>query len=263
MYLDIHGARGSMPVGSLDFGRYGGDTTCYSLHHDDGSLIAVIDAGTGLRRLGTRLADSTQPVTFLMTHYHWDHIQGLSMLSPMWKGDMSLRILGPGDPATSLAPAIAPPWFPVSIADVDVVFGTAPLSFSIDEVEVHTFPLCHPQGGFGYRFDHDGASVVIATDHEAGSDADRTMVEVAKGADLLVCDAQYLPGEIESKRGWGHSTWEQATHLARTTEARTLVLASHDPSRSDRGVDDIVDASVSVFPRTMAAESGSRIQIGG
>lgn len=261
MYVEIHGARGSMPVGSAEFGRYGGDTTCYSLHHEDGSLIAVVDAGTGLRLLNPQISDPGTTVTFVMTHYHWDHIQGLSMCPPMWRRDIALRIIGPGDPGASLAPAIAPPWFPVSMSEVDAEFISAEERFSVGDVKVRTFPLNHPQGGLGYRFDHDGDSIVVATDHEAGTELDRTLVEVAQGTDLLVCDAQYLPSEIADKRGWGHSTWAQATDLARRADPGRLMLASHDPGRSDSAVDRIVANSVERFPETVAATSGSRLRL--
>jgi ribonuclease BN (tRNA processing enzyme) len=262
VYVEIHGARGSMPVGSPEFGGYGGDTTCYSVHHDDGSLVAIVDAGTGLRLLNERIDLPGTTVTFLMTHYHWDHIQGLSMCPPMWRRDISLRLVGPGDPRAGVAPAIAPPWFPVAISDVDVEFLPAPDRFELEGVTITTFPLHHPQGGLGYRFDQDGQSLVVATDHEAGGGADDRLVEVAAGTDLLICDAQYLPAEIEDKHGWGHSTWWQAADLARRADAGRLVLASHDPGRSDDQLDDIVTVSSGQFPETTAARSRSRIDLG-
>ena len=258
LYLDIHGARGSMPVGTPEFGKYGGDTTCYSLHHDDGTLITTIDAGTGLRLLVPEISEAGTTVTFVLTHYHWDHIQGLSMCAPMWKGDISLRIIGPGDVVRSVSEAISPPWFPVPIEEMKIEFVPAEESFQLGDIKVTTFPLNHPQGGLGYRFEFDGQSVVVATDHEAGTDADRALIEGASGADILVHDAQYLPSEIESKRGWGHSTWEDAAAISRHAGVGRLLMASHDPSRSDVDVDEIIEATAAVFPEAAAAGCGER-----
>lgn len=258
MYLETHGARGSIPVGTAEYVRYGGDTTCYSLHHDDGTLIALIDAGTGLRLLHSRLAEWGAQVPVLFTHYHWDHIQGLSMCSPMWAGDISLRIYGARHPHRALGTAIGPPWFPVSILDADVEFASAGTSFRLGDVGVSTFPLHHPQGGTGYRFDWEDQSVVIATDHEGGTGLDADLVEVAQGAGILVHDAQYLPTEMETKRGWGHSTWEQAAKAAADSGVGQLVLASHDPGRDDDALDRLVQAARESFPATEAASPERR-----
>src|SRR5690606_28906298 len=261
VYLDIHGARGSMPVGTAEYARYGGDTTSYSLHHDDDSLITVIDAGTGLRLLVPQISAPGTTVTVVLTHYHWDHIQGLSMLAPMWQGDISLCIIGPGDVAKAVSEAISPPWFPVPIADMKIEFISAPKSFRLGEFEVTTFPLNHPQGGLGYRFAHDGRSIVVATDHEAGTDADDSLVRHSEGADLLVHDAQYLPSEIEAKRGWGHSTWEDAARISKQASVGRLLMASHDPSRSDAAVDALVGEAASVFPESAAASCADHFVI--
>nr|WP_274387959.1 MBL fold metallo-hydrolase [Salsipaludibacter albus] len=251
-----------MPVGTAEFSTYGGDTTCYSLHHDDGTLIAIIDAGTGLRRIlpATMSAAETsgRPVTIIITHYHWDHIQGLSMCAPMWRGDVALRIIGPGDPRRCIGEAISPPWFPASITDMDVDFVPAVDSFVLDDVDVRSFPLHHPQGGRGYRFDHQDTSIVVATDHEAGTDADQVLVDASRGAGVLVHDTQYRPDELADKRGWGHSTWEQAVEVAIAAEVDQLLFASHDPSRTDAQVEEMVADAAERFGATTAARPGSR-----
>lgn len=247
-----------MPVGTGEFARYGGDTTCYSLHHDDGELITVVDAGTGLRLLYPRLDLPGTDIPMVITHYHWDHIQGLSMCAPMWRGDVSLRIIGPGEPRRAIGDAISPPWFPVPIADMNVEFVVAEESFSLGDVKVTSFPLHHPQGGLGYRFDWKDESIVVATDHEAGTEADRVLCDVSQGADLLVHDAQYLPEEIGSKRGWGHSTWEQAAKLAADAGVGHLLFASHDPSRTDDQVDELIRMASQGFSCTSAASPGER-----
>lgn len=250
-----------MPVGTAEFGRYGGDTTCYSLHHDDGTLITVIDAGTGLRLFVPEISQPGTTVTFVMTHYHWDHIQGLSMCAPMWKGDISLRIIGPGDVAKAVSEAISPPWFPVPISEMKIEFEAAPSSFNLGDVKITSFPLNHPQGGLGYRFNMDGESIVVATDHEAGTEADQTLIEQSEGTDILVHDAQYLPSEIEAKRGWGHSTWEEAADISKRAGVGRLLMASHDPTRSDLGVDSLIESAATLFPEASAARSGEHYRL--
>lgn len=250
-----------MPVGTAEFATYGGDTTCYSLHHDDGSVIAIIDAGTGLRRIlpDTMTSQPTdEPITIIITHYHWDHIQGLSMCAPMWRQDLALRIIGPADPRTAIGEAISPPWFPASITDVDVEFVPAPDEFMLGDVRARSFPLHHPQGGRGYRFDHQDTSIVVATDHEAGTEIDERLVEMSRGAGVLVHDTQYRPSEIEAKHGWGHSTWQQAVEIARRADVDQLLFASHDPTRTDAEIEEMVEAAAARFPNTIAARPGSR-----
>jgi len=247
-----------MPVGTAEFGEYGGDTTCYSLHHDDGTLVAIIDAGTGLRLVDPALFAPGTTVTFVMTHYHWDHIQGLSMCAPMWRGDISLRIIGPGDVAQAISEAISPPWFPVPIASMKVEFVPAPESFNLGEIAVKTFPLNHPQHGLGYRFQLDGSSIVVATDHEGGSPENAELIAASENASILVHDAQYLPTEIEARRGWGHSTWEQAADNATRAGVGRLLTASHDPTRSDLAVDQQTEAAKGMFPATEGARTGHR-----
>ncbi|HKJ57163.1 MAG TPA: MBL fold metallo-hydrolase [Nitriliruptoraceae bacterium] len=250
-----------MPVGTAEFATYGGDTTCYSLHHDDGSVIAIIDAGTGLRRIlpDTMTAQpSDDPITIIITHYHWDHIQGLSMCAPMWRRDLSLRLIGPGDPRTAIGEAISPPWFPASITDVAVEFVQAPDEFMLGDVRARSFPLHHPQGGRGYRFDHQDTSIVVATDHEAGTEADDMLVEMSRGAGVLVHDTQYRPSEIAAKHGWGHSTWQQAVEIASRADVQQLLFASHDPARTDAEIEEMVEQAMTRFPNTIAARPGSR-----
>jgi len=246
-----------MPVGTREFVRFGGDTTCYSVHRDDGRLVAIVDAGTGLRLALDHLTESAQ-VPVLLTHYHWDHIQGLSMCAPIWNRTVTLDFHGPFDTRAAIGEAISPPWFPVSIVDMDVNFHPVEPSFRLDDVNVTSFPLNHPQGGVGYRFDLDGESIVVATDHEAGTSLDGPLLEASQGADLLVHDAQYLPDEIGAKQGWGHSTWEQAVKLAGEAGVRKVLFASHDPTRTDDDVDDLVQRARERFPDTWAGASGER-----
>jgi ribonuclease BN (tRNA processing enzyme) len=139
-----------------------------------------------------------------------------------------------------------------------VEFIPAVDDFTLGDVRVRSFPLNHPQAGRGYRFDHQDTSIVVATDHEAGGPADDVLVEMSRGAGVLVHDTQYRPDEIEAKRGWGHSTWEQAVEIARRADVEQLLFASHDPSRTDAEVEEMVELAAQRFGATTAARPGSR-----
>lgn len=260
-HITILGARGSIPVSGSRFSRYGGSTTCFALVVDD-LTVAFVDAGTGLidaALLGLELAPS---VGVILTHYHWDHTQGLSMMDEMWSGACDVCVWGPDDPAAILERAISPPLFPVSIADVPSIrFERAELPIEIEGVTITPFPIHHPQGGLGYRVDGPSRSVAIVTDHEAGTALDSEILAAISGVDVVIHDAQYLPDEIAAYRGWGHSTHIDATRAAKTAGASDLILTSHDPRRTDTAVDAMVEDARKAFARTEAARPGLTIPL--
>ncbi len=268
--LTVRGARGSMPVSGPSPSRYGGRTTCFSADVGGGELL-VFDCGTGLT-----LADDLQPVAptlfhVFLTHYHLDHVIGLPMYRPLFMPGNTFVFHGPAPEGRTVEEAIAAPFagtlFPVSLTDAAaekhfVTVGDDPVD--IGPLTITPFPLRHPQGATGYRLDSGTRSVVIATDHEAGDPKiDSGLIEVAGGADVLIHDAQYTPDEYEASRiGWGHSTWSQAVDIAVAAGVRRLVLTSHDPFRSDGGVDAIVNDASSRFGDVVAAYEGMTIPLG-
>lgn len=242
--------------------RYGGSTTCIAIA--EGSAIrAFIDAGTGLmafRSFGLELAGA---IPVFLTHYHWDHIQGVSMLGEVWAGACLFTFHGPDDPEQMLTGAIRPPWFPVALQDAPepVAFEGIGGPTTVGPITVTTFPVQHPQGAVGYRIDGPNRSLAIVTDHESDPDCDDIVAEAIDGVDVLVHDAQYLPEEAASHVGWGHSTWEDATAMAGRVGADELILTSHDPTRSDAAVDDMIQAARSAFINTVGAEPGLEIAL--
>ena len=261
MRFVINGARGSIPVSGPEYDRHGGDTTCFSLVDGD-ETPALFDAGTGLRSALAALEPGSR-VTIFVTHYHWDHIQGLSMIEQLWSRTASFHIVGPGDPRRALEGAIRPPWFPVALSEAGthVTYEAADGSYDLGGVKVQPIPLHHPQGSLGFRIDGTTASVVIATDHEGGTDADEALIAAGKGADLLLHDAQYSPEELAAKAGWGHSSWEEAVTAAERMEAAKLLLTSHDPSRDDDAIDALVAAARRRFEPVEAAREGMSIEL--
>jgi ribonuclease BN (tRNA processing enzyme) len=258
--LVVLGARGSIPISGRDYVGFGGNTSCFAISEDD-TMIGVIDAGTGLVRLDDHGLDVPISLAVLLTHYHWDHIQGLSMLPELWGGDHMFTFMGPGDTEAILSGAIRPPWFPVALREsrCTIAYRSVDDPVRLGGVEITSFPVNHPQGAIGFRLNGSRISIALVTDHESARAADDTIAQEIDGVDVLIHDAQYLPDEFESRRGWGHSTWEHAVAMAQRVGAKHLILTSHAPRRTDREIEDIVSAASARFPSTEAAREGLRV----
>ena len=265
----IHGARGSFSVWGPAHQRYSGDTSCFSLETERGLLI--IDAGSGLRHLGSVLSarPALPPMTMLFTHFHWDHLLGLLAFGPLFSRDTRLTVMADpvtfGDWPSALRDLVRAPWWPVDVwsAGASVTFthlpgGKDPMAvrdpLELAGVRVSWCPIWHPQGGISYRFETPEGTLVLATDREAGHpELESRFVEFCRGADVLLHDAQYLPDELPRYRSRGHSTWEQAARLAADIGVKSLVLVSHDPARTDDEIDRLTAQARRIFPNTTAA----------
>jgi ribonuclease BN (tRNA processing enzyme)/DNA-binding response OmpR family regulator len=261
MRVRFWGTRGSIPKSGPDFLHYGGNTACIEVRSDAGTLI-VIDCGTGAHDLGQKLVASSDGAGrrghLLISHTHWDHIQGLPFFAPLCSPGSSWDIYGPRGVKQSLQETLAgqmqSAYFPVALdglgADIryhELLEGT----FRIGDVRVAARYLNHSALTFGYRLQADGATLVYASDHEpharelaAGEGRvdgeDLRHVEFLRGADLVIHDAQFTAGEYDGKAGWGHSTGEYAARMSQLAGARALALTHHDPRRCDGEVDRMV-----------------------
>jgi ribonuclease BN (tRNA processing enzyme) len=260
--LVVLGARGSIPVSGPEFTKYGGSTTCIAIARGS-SVWSFFDAGTGVMAFPTFGLELTGSIPVFLTHYHWDHIQGVSMLGEVWTGACSFTFHGPDNPRTMLTEAIRPPWFPVSLDDAPEPVAYITLDGPVDTgpIRVTSFLVQHPQGAVGYRIDGPTASVAIVTDHESTPACDDVIAEAIQGVDVLFHDAQYLPSEVEEHVGWGHSTWENAVAMAKRTGANQLVLTSHDPRRTDDDIDAMVADARVEFENTIAASPGLELPL--
>ncbi len=246
--------------------RFGSNTPSIEIRDRSGTLL-VLDAGTGIVGLGGELSEAGGLVPILLTHYHWDHVQGLPLFMPVFKPAWLVEIWGPtlacGD-VTSISQLFRAPFFALSVDKLPpapAIHAIEPGALHIAGFEIQALPLTHPGGAFAYRIRGDAGDFVYATDHEFGDAAvDARLVEFASGASALVVDAQFTPEEAPAAKGWGHGTWRHAAELALETGARRLWLFHHKPGRADVDIERLVASARAIFPATNAAAEGSTFE---
>ena len=264
------GVRGSIACPSPDHVVYGGNTSCVEI--SVGGHVFILDAGTGIRALGRDLLRrGVTSATLLLTHTHWDHINGFPFFAPAFSPDFSLRIMAghlsgkPGGIRAVLANQMENPTFPVPLSAMrgavcfdDFAAGDT-LAFP-PGVIVRTGALNHPNGSTGYRIEHGGVSVCYVTDTEhLPGQPDRNVLDLIAGADLVIYDSTYTDDEFPAKVGWGHSTWQVGVRLAQAAGVKQLVLFHHDPDHDDACMARIEAEAVALLPGTIAARDGMEL----
>jgi phosphoribosyl 1,2-cyclic phosphodiesterase len=249
MDIRFWGTRGSIPAPGPSTLRYGGNTSCVEIRLKDGTLV-IVDAGSGIRPLGAALG--TCDAVLLLSHYHWDHIQGMPFFIPAYSPKSSVRIMGPeyngAGPYELLDGQMQAPYFPAPASAWLGITGSQIIqqgeTFTIGSVVIRSARLSHPGPTFGYRFEEGGRAFVYASDNEpdvAPPEQISDIVKLAAGADILVHDCQYTEAEYETKHGWGHSTPRQAVRIAAEAGVRQLLLFHHDPAHTDEQVEALAD----------------------
>lgn len=272
MKVKFWGVRGSVPTPWKDAMQIGGNTSCVQVIPSSQELV-ILDAGTGLRVLGDHLQETAQgPVKghILLSHTHWDHIQGFPFFTPAYLPGNHFTLYGANAAQKNLRAILSEqmraPFFPVELgqmgSQLDFVEITEQ-SFLLAGMQIQTRSFNHPGGVFGFRFEQDGQRLVFATDMEyTEHNLDQRLIDFTRDADVLIYDAQYTPDEHKIKTGWGHSTHIAAAHLAAQAGVRHLILYHHDPSHSDAKLTQMETEARDIFSSCQLASEGLLLDLG-
>lgn len=251
MIITFYGVRGSAPTPGPTTLKYGGNTSCIHLAMDNGQDV-ILDAGTGIKTLGRHLAAKTTPINIVLSHVHWDHIQGYPFFAPIFQPDRQIDVFTSTDSRDQLPGTLFRQLdginFPVKLEELPsrntCIFDNVESVLRDKNIHITKKPLNHPGGGTAYRFEEDGMSCAYVTDNELDPPYKvhttyDDWVDFLRGVDVLIHDAQYTEDDMPHKHGWGHSLISQVRQLAIDAEVGTLVMFHHDPDRTDAELDEI------------------------
>jgi phosphoribosyl 1,2-cyclic phosphodiesterase len=253
MKIKCWGSRGSIPVSGKEYLKYGGDTTCLEFRTNNDELI-IIDAGSGIRRLGKKLLDEgVREYNIIFTHAHWDHIMGFPFFKPIYSKDTHINMLGSITAQESikhiLSKTMMAPNFPVKFDDIQAEIsyvGSCPDWFRIKDASITSIALSHPNRGMGFKFEENGKSFVFLTDNELtyvhpGGLEYKNYLEFSRSVDLLIHDAEFIPEEYQYTKTWGHSIYLDALNLAIEAGVKRFGLFHHNQERTDEALDRMVE----------------------
>jgi len=265
------GTRGSIACPTPRHLSYGGNTSC--VHVQAGTRHLILDAGTGIRQLGAwYLENQVRKAVMLLTHAHWDHINGFPFFAPAFQASSELLIMAgslrsSGGVYAALEGQMTKPMFPVPLdamhADCTFEDFDAGARFSLgDGIEIATTLLRHPSGATGYRIEYGGKALCYVTDteHVVGK-RDRNILGLIADSDLVIYDSTYTDETFAPKIGWGHSTWQEGIRLCKEAGAKRLVIFHHDPEHTDDVMAQIEQHAAAAWSDTVVAREGMRIEL--
>ena len=268
------GVRGSFPCPRLSHIRYGGNTSCVSVQCGNQSI--VFDAGTGIRGFGQWLMQQSQRrLHVLLSHVHWDHINGFPFFDPVYKSDFNIHVWAgslsqQGQSIQAImSQQMQGPTFPILLeslpASLQFTDFKAGDTFDLEGgIRIRTTALAHPNHATAYRVEYQGASFCYVTDteHREGT-LDPGIISLIRGADLVVYDSTYTDAEYATRVGWGHSTWQEGVRLAVAADARRLAIFHHDPDHDDDFMDQVAAEAADLWPGAFVATEGAVIELTG
>ncbi len=279
MKVTLWGTRGSLASPGPETARYGGNTSCVEV--SDPERLLVLDAGTGVRRLGMQIPAGPRRVDMLLTHMHLDHILGLGFFMPLFAPGWEVHIWGPGSTTLNLEQRLlrylSPPFFPLHLHELAsnlTLHEIAQETFDLGDFHIESRLVCHPGPTLGFRIEHaSGASMAYLPDHEPALGVQDFPIapewtsgyDLARDVDLLIHDTQYRPHEYPDRQGWGHSTLEQAMAFGELAGVRRFMTFHYDPAHSDDHLDAaIAQAAEAVRPpfRVVPGQEGMTLDLG-
>lgn len=251
MIITFYGVRGSTPAPGPTTIKYGGNTSCVHIELNNGQDV-ILDAGTGLRFLGQQLIKQTSPINIILSHAHWDHIQGYPFFAPIYQPDRQIDVFTSAQSGHRLLCSLFEQMdgnnFPVKSEELPShstsIFKGAESVLYEKGINIIKKPLNHPGGGSAYKITEDGTTCAYVTDNELEPPYKLhttydEWVNFLHGVDVLIHDAQYTENDMPHKHGWGHSLISQVRQLASDAEVGALIMFHHDPDRSDGELDEI------------------------
>jgi len=277
MKIKLWGVRGSIPTSGPETDYYGGNTSCVTVSYDD--YVLVLDGGTGIRQLTGNYYPANRRIDVLLTHLHLDHIQGLGFFSPLFDESKEIHIWGPASSSHSLfsrlSRYLSPPLFPVLLRDLPCKLELHEIGnsgFETGPFHIRSNYIIHPGPTVGYRITGKHAVFAFIPDHEPAL-GDKGMIkekkwvsgfDLAQGVDILLHDAQYTQQEYLLRKGWGHSSIDDACLFASLAEAKKILLSHHDPSHTDAFLDDMYGSfkkGAGNIPQSVLAKEGLEIEM--
>jgi len=269
--IKFWGVRGSIACPAASHIQYGGNTSCLEVIVGDQHLI--LDAGTGIRNLGQAISKrGIKKTNLLLTHTHWDHINGFPFFQPAFAPGNTLKIMaghliGKGGVQEIIASQMSNPMFPVPLeamqADMKFEDFKAGDEFNLSpDVRIRTAPLNHPNGATGYRVEYKGKSFCYITDTEhVPGEMDQNILGLIEGADLVAYDSTYTEEEFPGKVGWGHSTWNEGMKLCKEAKVKQFAVFHHDPDHDDVFMADIEKQVREVWHDAFVARDNMEVEI--